>query len=75
MAATQGKLLKGGERQTVIWSKLPMGSTEGLEGICQIVAILQYLDQRSADDYYPWFCRAILGKEVVDSGSGFAMTE
>jgi hypothetical protein len=68
VAATQRKILKNGGRQTVIWSKLPIGSTEGLEGICQIVAVLQYLAKWSAEVYYPWFSRAVLGIEATEPG-------
>ncbi|RSL87266.1 hypothetical protein CDV31_016278 [Fusarium ambrosium] len=62
VAATQGRVLKGGNRETVIWSKAPIGGTEGLEGICQLVAVLQYLAKWSVETYWPWFCQAVLGQ-------------
>ncbi|KAF4980201.1 hypothetical protein FZEAL_3737 [Fusarium zealandicum] len=60
VAATEGKVLEGGERQTVVWSKIPIGSTEGVEGICKIIAVLQYLASWSAETYWPWFRQAVL---------------
>ncbi|KAJ3522980.1 hypothetical protein NM208_g12634 [Fusarium decemcellulare] len=74
VAATQGRLLNSGGRQTVIWSKVPIGSTDGLGGICQIIAILQYLARWSAEFYYPWFHQAILGNDSTEPTSGFVTT-
>lgn len=45
-----------GECETVIiWSKTPMGSTDGIQGIFQIVAVLQRLAAWSAQSYWPFF--------------------
>lgn len=53
VAATQGALLRN-RGETVIWTEIPIGSTEGLQGICQIITVLQRLAVWSADTYWPW---------------------
>lgn len=60
VAATQGRLLPNGGRETVIWTQIPIGSTEGLQGICQIITVLQRLAVWSTDTYWPWFANAVL---------------
>lgn len=60
VAATQGRLLPNGDRETVIWTQIPIGSTQGLQGICQIITVLQRLAVWSMDTYWPWFANAVL---------------
>ncbi|CAG9975223.1 unnamed protein product [Clonostachys byssicola] len=53
VAATQGALLRD-RGETIIWTQIPIGSTEGLQGICQIITVLQRLAVWSTDTYWPW---------------------
>ncbi|KAH7019846.1 hypothetical protein EDB80DRAFT_771658 [Ilyonectria destructans] len=61
IAATQGRVLDGNDRETIIWSKIPIGSTDGIQGICQIITVLQRLATWSAQTHWPWFQRTVLG--------------
>ncbi|KAH8659628.1 hypothetical protein BGZ61DRAFT_540186 [Ilyonectria robusta] len=61
IAATQGRVLDGNDRETIIWSKIPIGSTDGIQGICQIITVLQRLATWSAQSHWPWFQRTVLG--------------
>lgn len=61
IAATRGdELDKGMDRETIIWSKVLLGSTDGFQGICQIVTVLQRLAGWSAETYWHWFQDKIL---------------
>lgn len=62
IAATQGRILDGNERETIIWSKILIGSTYEIQGICQIIAVLQRLATWSAQTHWPWFQRTVLGR-------------
>ncbi|KAH6975817.1 hypothetical protein EDB80DRAFT_594352 [Ilyonectria destructans] len=56
IAATRGRTLEGtNQRETIIWSKVLIGSTDGIQGICQIIMFLQRLAAWSAEVYWPWF--------------------
>ncbi|KAF4969890.1 hypothetical protein FSARC_2967 [Fusarium sarcochroum] len=80
VASTLGGLVDGKQRQVLIWNKVLIGSTEGLQGICQIVAVLQYLTKWVVEVYYPWLQSAVLMEELeqavalVDEGHGTRMT-
>jgi hypothetical protein len=64
LAATRGQVLADGGRETVLWTKVPFGSTYGIQGICQIIMVLQRLSLWSTDAFWPWFSDAILGMAV-----------
>ncbi|KZL81264.1 hypothetical protein CI238_12580, partial [Colletotrichum incanum] len=48
---------------TRIWNKIPLGSTETIEGIYQVIAILQLLAHWAETEYWPWFRHNVLGIE------------
>ena len=48
--------------ETVIWSKIPFGSTDGIQGICQIVTVLQRLARWSGKEYWDWMQAEVLNK-------------
>lgn len=68
VAATQDEV-DGLNGETVLWSKVPFGSTDGIQGICQIIVVLQLLASWSATTYWPWFEDKVLGRrQVVKTG-------
>lgn len=60
--ATSEPQLQGERFEVLIWSKIFIGSTDTLQGIYQIVAVLQRLAAWSLDTYWPWFQQNILDK-------------
>ncbi|VUC32793.1 unnamed protein product [Clonostachys rosea] len=68
IAATRGRLIpneadlgRGSCRETVIWSKILIGSTDNMQGFCQIVSFLQRMAKWSAEVYWPWCLQIVQG--------------
>ncbi|KAI1593419.1 hypothetical protein PtrCC142_011319 [Pyrenophora tritici-repentis] len=56
LAATRSK------RETVLWEKVLLGSTQNALGVYQIIAALQVLGQWCEEVYRPWFRAHVIGK-------------
>ncbi|KAL3303748.1 hypothetical protein RB213_001121 [Colletotrichum asianum] len=46
--------------KTNLWHKIPFGSTQTIEGIYKVFAVLQLLGNWIQETYWPWFRRVIL---------------
>ncbi|KAI2481043.1 hypothetical protein Ptr902_08069 [Pyrenophora tritici-repentis] len=55
LAATRSK------RETVLWEKVLLGSTQNVLGVYQIIAALQVLGQWCEEVYRPWFRAHVIG--------------
>ncbi|KAH9225232.1 hypothetical protein K456DRAFT_1755518 [Colletotrichum gloeosporioides 23] len=49
--------------KTNLWHKIPVGSTQTIEGIYKVFAVLQLLGNWIQETYWPWFQRVILRLE------------
>ncbi|KAF4807643.1 hypothetical protein CGCSCA5_v013183 [Colletotrichum siamense] len=49
--------------KTNLWHKMPIGSTQTIEGIYKVFAVLQLLGNWIQETYWPWFQRVILRLE------------
>jgi hypothetical protein len=63
-----GSCAGGGRGEIIIWSKIAIGSTGTIQGICQIVTVLQRLAMWSSRTYWPWIQHNILN---LDDETGF----
>lgn len=66
--ATQGRESPGDplDMETVMWSKIPFGSTDGIQGICQIITVLQRLAKWSSEEYWAWMLAEVLNKRGME---------
>ncbi|EQL00892.1 hypothetical protein OCS_03391 [Ophiocordyceps sinensis CO18] len=61
VASTQGRVLDSGTRETIMWKRILIGSTDSIQGICQIITVIQRLATWSAESHWPWFQQTVLG--------------
>jgi len=70
LAATEEEIDDGGdveeepEYKTIIWEKIPLGSTSSFDGVWKVSAVLQYLAAWAVEDHARWL-REHLGLQHV----------
>lgn len=64
IAATRGPEVKTHKRrQIIIWNKILIGSTDTMQGICQIVVVLQRLAKWCHESLLTWLLNTVLVRD------------
>ncbi|KAG8413152.1 hypothetical protein J3459_015719 [Metarhizium acridum] len=73
IAATRGpEVKKHKRRQIIIWNKILIGSTDTMQGICQIVVVLQRLAKWCHESLLTWLLDTVLVRnETYQSDHGY----